>query len=139
MLTLLDTNVLSELTSRNPMDRVVEFVTALDPMDAFVSVISIGELAFGVARLPMGRRQSELTDWLNAIKAQYSKTLIGPDVETAQIWGDLNAMVEAAGRDISTSDRWIAATALQHEMRLATRNTKDFLQTGISLVNPWEP
>lgn len=121
------------------MDRVVEFVTALDPMDAFVSVISIGELAFGVARLPMGRRQSELTDWLNAIKAQYSKTLIGPDVETAQIWGDLNAMVEAAGRDISTSDCWIAATALQHEMRLATRNTKDFLQTGISLVNPWEP
>jgi predicted nucleic acid-binding protein len=63
--------------------------------------------------------------------------LLPIDTETMLVWGSLNARLEALGRPISAIDALLAATVLQHQYTLVTRNTDHFENAGITLFNPW--
>jgi len=138
MKTLIDTDVLSE--ARRPRgDAVVKRRLAeMDPADLFVSVISIGEIAHGIARLPTGAKKRELEAWLAMTERSFADHIVPIDRDIAQLWGEITAKMARAGRTLHAADGLIAATALHRGMRVWTRNVGDFEGTGVRVVDPGE-
>jgi hypothetical protein len=135
---LLDTNVLSEPQRPRPDQQVMAWLDQVDEDRAFLSVITVGEIARGVELLADGRRKLALRHWLDAdLPARFGTRLLPIDRETALIWGGLMAGAKASGRGLGTMDAWIAASALRHGLTLVTRNTKDFAGLGVELRDPW--
>jgi predicted nucleic acid-binding protein len=135
---LLDTCVISELIAKQPNPNVVEFVDALDTDDVFLSVITVGEIAKRIEKLPKSKRQQELEDWLREdLLVRFDGNIIPLDSKTLIRWGELCAKLEGIGITLPAMDSLTAATVLIHQMTLVTRNESDFENTGIEIVNPW--
>lgn len=133
---LVDTNVLSELRRRTPDGRVVGWMQARPRQSLYLSVLTLGEIRRGIERLDDGARRQKLLDWLEVELPNYFLgRLLGIGAHTADRWGRLMA---AAGRPLPAIDGLLAATAMQHDLTLVTRNTKDFADLDVQLVNPWE-
>jgi predicted nucleic acid-binding protein len=132
-LILADTNLLSELPRRRPNARVLRWFAEQETVH--VSVITIEELTFGVARsTPLAR--ARLGRWLDALLEARPIVLdVTPAIARAS--GELRAAREAQGRRVAQADMLIAATALAHGLTLATRNTKDFDGCGVALFDPF--
>ncbi len=136
---ILDTNVISELVAARPNPKVVDWIQTLDPDQAFLSVIAIGEIKKGIEKLPEADRKATLERWLQEdLLEQFENQLLSIDQQTMMVWGKLVAQLETIGRPISAIDSLLAATALQWNCTLVTRNTSHFQWTGIALLNPWE-
>ena len=133
---LLDTNVIRELTISD--SRITPWLLNQDARDFRISVTSLAEINFGFHRLPAGRkRDAHLRDWLTV--EQLLRDIALPiSLSIAHTAGVVMAEREAMGRRVDLADAQIAATALVHRASLATRNTNDFDDLGIELVNPWE-
>lgn len=102
-----------------------------------VSVVSVEELAFGVARAP-GPQRAKLAAWLEGLLTGAASILeVTPAIARAS--GDLRASRESVGRRVAQADMLIAATALVHGLTLATRNLRDFADCGVTLVDPFSP
>lgn len=135
---LLDTNVLSEVRRPVPDAKVLAWLDQVDEDRVYLCVISIAEIARGVALLEDGRRKQELAIWLeNDLPARFESRVLEVEVRAALIWGRLMADAKREGRGLSVMDGWIAALAQRHNLTLATRNTKDFRHTGTALFDPW--
>lgn len=135
---LLDTNILSEVTRPRPEARVMEWLDGLDEDRAFISVVSIAEIRRGVALMDNGRRRDALAEWLaEELPRRFDSRVIPVDEPVALTWGDLMGSARRSGRGMSSMDGLIAATAVKHDLTLATRNIKDFEGFGISLFDPW--
>ncbi|GHU56360.1 ribonuclease VapC [Spirochaetia bacterium] len=134
---LLDTNVLSELRKTNCNMRVKAFTDNIPLGDLFISALSIGEIVFGIEKLPEGKKRTELSLWLNGhVFRQFENRIIPLDTGISEEWGKMRIR---AGRTLSDIDALIAATALTNHLTLVTRNTKDFTDIGgLNLMNPWE-
>ncbi|HEY4082789.1 MAG TPA: type II toxin-antitoxin system VapC family toxin [Burkholderiaceae bacterium] len=133
---LLDTCALSELVRKKPDPGVLDWLSRHSAESA-VSVISIGELQFGVERLPSGRTRNLLQHWFEGIGAQFSARILVADEAILRRYGSLRASVQAIGRSQEDLDLILAATASVHRLALVTRNIRHFQDTGIELVNPW--
>lgn len=138
MRALLDTCVLSELRSAHPNPGVSQAIDEFASDNLYLSVVSAGEIAKGIALLKDGRRKHELTSWLRTLEFNYSDRLLPVDLDTALIWGELTASAKKRGRVIPAADGLIAATALRHGLHVMTRNTGVFNATGVLLLNPWQ-
>jgi toxin FitB len=138
MRVLLDTCVLSELRGARPNPGVRQAIEDFASDDLYVSVVSAGEIAKGIALLPDSRNKRGLEGWLRALELGYADRLLPVDLETAHIWGELTATAQKHGRAIPAADGLIAATAMRHGLHVMTRNTADFEATGVLLVNPWK-
>jgi len=138
MRVLLDTNVVSEFRRVNPNPRVIQRVRELRPEDAYLSVITVGELVYGAKRLPKGKKRRGLEAWILTLEQAYGSRILTVDSETTHVWGELTATCEAKGRGLPPQDGLIAATALRHGLHLMTRNVADFEGTGVLVMNPWE-
>jgi hypothetical protein len=134
---LLDTCVLSELQRTRGNPAVREAVEGLDSEDLFVSVLSIGEIAKGVALVKDTGRRQKLAAWLAELEHFHAERLLPLDPETARIWGDFTALAQKAGRPLAAVDGLIAATAQRHGLHVMTRNVADFEITKIQILNPW--
>lgn len=132
---LLDTNVISELARPSPAKAVLTWFENV-PSDALhVSVLTLGEIRKGVEHMAAGRRREKLRLWLEHVLTNWFDTRVLPvDLPVADRWGRLLALV---GRPVPSIDSLLAATALHHELRLVTRNRKDFDYPGLEVVNPW--
>ncbi len=138
MRALLDTCVLSELNRQGGgAQQVSQAVSELADEAIFLSVVSLGEIAKGVALLDAGARQRGLLSWLNGLESQFADRLLPVDSETARVWGELTARAQQQGRTVHVADGLIAATALRHGLHVMTRNVSDFEPTGALLINPW--
>lgn len=136
---ILDTNVISELVAARPNPEVVNWIQSIDANQAFLSVIAIGELRKGIEKLPDSDRKGMLEQWLHDdLLVRFQNQILSIDPETMLIWGRLVARLERMGRPISAIDSMLAATALQWQFTLVTRNTAHFEMTGVTLRNPWE-
>jgi toxin FitB len=136
---ILDTNVISELVAVRPNPKVVDWIQSVESNQVFLSVIAIGELKKGIEKLPDSDRKVMLDRWLHEdLLVRFEDQILIIDQETMLIWGRLVAQLEMIGRPISSIDSLIAATALQWQFTLVTRNTAHFELTGIALLNPWE-
>lgn len=135
---LLDTNVLSEVTRPNPDMRVLAWLDQLDEDRSFVSIISIAEIRRGIALMDNGRKRDALVEWLaRDLPQRFERRIIPVDEPVALAWGDLMGRAKRSGRGLSSMDGLIAATAVAHDLTLATRNTRDFEGFGIELIDPW--
>jgi predicted nucleic acid-binding protein len=133
---LLDTNVLSEVTKPAPDSRVLEWLDQLDEDRSFISVVSIAEIRRGVALMDEGRKREALAEWLaQDLPQRFEQRVLHIDEPIALAWGDLMALAKRRG--LSSMDGLIAATAVAHNLTLATRNTRDFEGFGFELLDPW--
>lgn len=133
---LIDTNVLSELRRKQPDPHVVAWLQARPRQSLFLSVLTLGEIRKGIERVQEQVRKQSLLDWLEVELPNYFVgRVLAIDAHTADRWGRVMAQ---AGRPLPAIDALLAATALQHDLTLVTRNTKDFADLEVRLINPWE-
>ena len=135
---VLDTNVISEIFRPSPEPRVVEWLVSLTG-DVAITSITLAELLAGVRRLPEGRRKHELARGIEEAVAPYrgSRSVLAFDADAAERYAEVLAARDAAGAPISTADAQIAAICLACGAVCATRNVKDFQNTGVKIVDPW--
>ncbi len=132
---LIDTNVVSELIKPRPSSRVADWIDAQEEQLFHLSVLTLGEIRRGIVQLPPGRRRTDLAAWLSGdLLTRFAGRILQIDQEVADRWGHLAG---AKGATIPVIDGLLAATALQHNLTLVTRNTKDMTRTGVGLFNPW--
>lgn len=135
---LLDTNVVSEFVATKPEPRVVRWLGRQAPEHLFLSVITLGELVYGVARLPSGRRRDRLARWVtDDLPAQFAGRVLSFDGRATRRWGELRALTERMGRPRPALDLQLAATAAASDLTLATRNVADFEGLGLDILDPW--
>ncbi|MCA1671027.1 MAG: type II toxin-antitoxin system VapC family toxin [Actinobacteria bacterium] len=134
---VLDTNVVSELMRASPAAAVASWVRQQERGSLVTTAITIAEIRYGLARLPAGRRTRQLWETAEEVLAAFPSQVLPFDQAAAVLYGDIAAARERIGRPIDAFDAQIAAISRAHRARLATRNTKDFDETGIRLVDPW--
>jgi hypothetical protein len=128
---LVDTNVLSEFVKKLPNAQVMQWLQSVNLLA--ISVVTLEEAHFGLAWQPNARILGLLTALVQHLHAVYPVT---PSV--AQRAGVLRGQFQAQGISRSAPDMLIAATAIEHQLVLATRNVRDFMGCGIQLVNPFD-
>jgi toxin FitB len=135
---LLDTNVISELVAKQPLNKVIDWLDNTDDSLIYLSVITIGEIKKGIERLPDSKRKTMLRDWLrDELLFRFQGHIVSLDIETMLTWGILTAMLEQKGHKLPVMDSLVAAIALQGQFVLVTRNEADFANTGVTILNPW--
>jgi len=135
---VLDTNVVSELMRVEPAAVVVDWVDRQPASDVYLTAVTLAELLYGIARLPDGRRKTTLAELLDAMVAEdFEHRVVAFDEIAAVHNADIVVRRERGGRPISAADAQIAAICRSHDAVIATRNTSDFTDTGIPIVDPW--
>jgi predicted nucleic acid-binding protein len=136
---LLDTNVPSELTRPRSDPRVERWLEEVDDEQLYLSVISFGELLKGLTILPESKRRIGLQKWLDhTLRPWFEGRVLPVDESIAERWGVLAGECHLRGAPLNTTDGLIAATALEHNLTVVTRNVKDFARLGVAIFNPWE-
>ena len=132
---LLDTNILSETIRRAPNKFVLTWLEKIPGEALFVSVLTLGEIRKGVEAVEDKKRREKLRLWLeHELPAWFEGRVLPVDIAVADRWGRILAEV---GRPMPTIDSLLAATALHHELRLVTRNARDFEYPGLEVINPF--
>ena len=137
MIYLLDTNVLSEVLKPIPNVNVIEWIEYTKVEHVAVSVLTLGEIRKGIEKTPDGARKAGLIRWLEIDLAEWFGDRIIPiNSDVADKWGYISG---TAKRTLPAIDSLLAASALVYNMKIVTRNAKDFLDVpGLEVVNPWE-
>jgi len=135
---LVDTNVISEVRKKLKANKGVRafFKQAIvDEAQMFVSVVTVGELRRGVELIRYRgdmRQANQLEKWLEALLTEYQDHILDINQDIAQLWGRLRVP-----HSENALDKQIAATALIYELTVVTRNHKDFVKTGVRVLNPF--
>ena len=135
---ILDTNVVSEFMRTEPDPGVQEWERCQRSEELAVSAISVAEIGRGIARLPAGKRQTELAERFDIfMEVAFERRVLPFDEAAARAYGPLAAGREKAGLHADAVDLMIAAIARCHRAAIATRNTSDFEGCGLVLIDPW--
>jgi predicted nucleic acid-binding protein len=134
MIYLVDANVLSEPTKQAADSKVVAWLDT-NESNLVVDSIIIGELRIGILALPRGRKRDRLEQWYATVVETIE--CIPWDATISQRWASLVVELKRKGETMPLLDGMIAATALQHDLIIATRNTRDFQKTGAKTLNPF--
>jgi len=136
---LLDTNCISEPVRSRPKTRVLEWLDAADEDSLYLSVLTLGEIRKGIASLPQGTRRTQLEAWLETdLRPRFSGRIVPIDEAIAHRWGSLTGDAIRRGRTLSVIDALLAATALEYNLTIVSRNEKDFAAVQVPILNPWE-
>ncbi len=135
---LLDTSALSALFRSDADERLTPLLLRVGTDNAFISVISAGELDFGVRILPPSKKRHALELWLARLLAEYRDRLLDVTRETTLHWSAIRSDARRRGHAIGEIDGLIAATAVEHDLAVVTRNARDFLETGARVLDPWQ-
>ena len=135
MIYLVDANVLSEPTKPTANPKVVAWLTANEAR-LVVDPIIIGELRMGILALPRGRKREKLEEWFETLVETID--CLPWDAAVGRRWAALVVDLRRKGLTVPLLDGMIAATALQHDLVVATRNIRDFQKTGVKTIDPFE-
>jgi len=101
-------------------------------------VISLGEILKGITILPEGKRRHQLQQWVaETLRPWFDGRIVPVSERIAERWGILAGECQLKGRGLTMADGLIAATALEHDFTVVTRNVRDFADLGIGVLNPW--
>ena len=135
---VLDTNVVSELMRPEPTSNVLAWVREQPSNDLYTTAITIAEIRYSIARLAAGRRRTTLAQAAGEVFGAFPDQVLAFDLAAADAYADVVAHRDNLGIPIDGFDAQIAAICRTHAAVLATRNTKDFINTGIRIVDPWQ-
>jgi len=128
---LADTNVISEFVKSTPDAQVMRWLESVQLLA--ISAVTLEEAHFGLAWQPNTRKLALFNALVERMHSVYP---INPAI--AQRGGALRGQFQAQGITRSTPDMLIAATAIEHQLVLATRHVRDFLGCGVQVVNPFD-
>lgn len=133
---LIDTNVLSESYKQNADKNVEAWLMSIPNKNLYISVMTIGEICYGISKLPNSRKKDELQHWLEFhIPEWFEDRILTIDITIINIWGKLRVN----HKTLPTIDSLLAASAISHNLTIVTRNIKDFQNIeGLTVLNPWE-
>jgi predicted nucleic acid-binding protein len=131
---LVDANVLSEVTRPEPQPAVVQWLRKHE-RDIVVTPIVLGEIEYGIGLTTSIRKRKELERWF--AEGMRRLRVIDLDTDTASILAALLVRLRKKGKAMSVKDSLLAASALQHQLTIVTRNISDFQNAGVSLFNPF--
>src|SRR5579859_2924701 len=137
LMIILDTNVVSELMRPEPDARVRQWVSGLRADELGTTAVTVAEIRHGIERLPDGRRREGLLSAATDLFAAFGQLVQPFDALAAAWFGPLMVRRAGLGLPIEGFDAQIAAICRARGAVLATRNLKDFLETGVEVINPW--
>lgn len=135
---LLDTCTISEPKQKQPNEKVIEWLNAQDESELYLSVLTIGEIRKGIARLESSKKKAELEKWLERLRTRFSNRIISVTEKTFLVWGKMYGEFERKGIVRPAFDSLLEATALEHDLIFVTRNVKNFQNSQVTILNPWE-
>lgn len=135
---LADTNAVSEFSKKQPNQKVVDWFAAQAEESLFLSVITIGEIEKGIAKIidPIGKAKYEI--YLENLVLRFDRRILPVSLKIGRRWGTLFGTLQKSGRVLPNWDSLIAATALEHDLTIITRNTDDFTGTRARVLNVWD-
>jgi predicted nucleic acid-binding protein len=133
-----DTNVVSELMKATPDEAVLNWVVAHRSYGIYITAITVSEIRLGIERLSTGRRRTVLSEAADEVFTKFADAILPFDVTAAVLYPRVVIGRTRAGLPIDEADAKIAATCRVVDATLVTRNTRDFAETGLTLINPWE-
>lgn len=135
---LIDTNVLSEAWRPHPDPGVMAWIDAQAIETLFLTAVTVAEIRFGIAAMPVGKRQAILHErFERQVMPLFTARVLPFDVEASQAYAVLMSEARASGKAISTADGLIAAIARARNFAIATRDTEPFEAAGVQVINPW--
>ncbi len=134
---VVDTNVASELMRPTPSPQVVSWVRARRGSELFATSVTVAEVLHGIERLAESQRQDLLRVAATDVFSAFADRVLSFDAAAAVHYATIVTARERAGAPISGFDAQIAAICRVHDASLATRNTRDFRDTGITVIDPW--
>ncbi|CAN5193965.1 type II toxin-antitoxin system VapC family toxin [soil metagenome] len=134
---VVDTNVVSELMKPAPAPAVRQWIRARGSDELFTTSITLAEIRYGIARLPDGRRKDLLGSTADQLFAAFAEQILSFDAAAAARYPAIVLGRDRAGLPIDGFDAQIASICGAHNAALATRNGKDFEQTGVRIITPW--
>ncbi len=134
---ILDTNVLAVLMGTSSNDGAEGWLRLQDPAELRITAITRAEVRYGIARLPAGRRRSDYERAADAFFTSQRSRVLAFDAIAADMYGDVVADRERAGRPIGIADAQIAAIALVNHAVVATRDRGGFDLTGVEVIDPF--
>ncbi len=135
---LLDTCVISELVKSTPNHNVINWLNNVPATHLFLSSITIGEIRKGIIKLPNSKKKQRLETWFNTLLQEYKENILPIDLSVAETWETIQGKSEIKGMPLTTADSLIAAVAITHNLVLITRNEKDFVASGVEMLNLWK-
>ncbi len=136
---LLDTNIISELIKPKPEARLAAWVESADEDLLYLSVLTVGEIRKGIVAMEQGKRRAALQSWLETdLKPRFSGRILPIDEATADRWGAIAGEAAMKGITVPVVDGLLAASALQHNLTVVTRNTRNFAGTSVHAFSPWD-
>ena len=132
---IVDANLLSEATKPDPAPQVLDWLR-LNEHNLAVTPVVLGELEYGILFLPASRRKKQLELWFEKIRS--TAHCLDFDSKAASSWAHLLAHLKSKGHAMPIKDSLIAASAIAHNLTVATRNTRDFKNARVPLINPFE-
>jgi hypothetical protein len=137
-MTIVDTNLLSEAIKPVPSAPVLRWLASQAADQLYTTTISEAELLYGIELLPHGRRRTKLEDEINGMLTEdFFGRILAFDRDAARAFATISAGRRRKGQPIREMDAQIAAIAFAQGAALATRNTGDFEDCGVKLINPW--
>ena len=131
--------LIGSLIKPKPEAKLTEWVESAVEDLLYLSVLTMGEIRKGIVTMEQGRRRIALQSWLETdLKPRFSGRVLPIDEATADRWGAITEEAAAQGITVPVVDGLLAATALQHNLTLVTRNTKNFTGTNVAAFNPWD-
>lgn len=134
---LLDTCFVSELAKPSPDSGVLVWFESAAPEELYLSVLTLGEIRYGIERLAKGPRKVDLVDWFADLTLAYSNSLFSVDRSVTDLWGRERARLSVIGSTPSVVDALLACSAICNDAILVTRNIRDFEGFEVEILHPW--
>ena len=135
---IIDTNVISELWKAEPSLQVRSWMDAQFIQNLYMSSITVAELRFGIAVMPVGKRKQTYLERLESkVIPAFSQRILAFDLEASQAYAELMRVAKVNGQAIGKADGYIAASAVAHGYAVASRDTSPFRTAGLRVINTW--
>jgi len=135
---LVDTNVISEPETKHPNANVLAWLARVDFGELYISALTVGEIKKGVVKLEAGTRKAHIQNWLEELRKKFAGRILSLSETTFIEWGKMVGKFEQKGIVRPPYDSLLEATALEHDLILVTRNVKNFQDSSVTILNPWE-
>ncbi|MDO8953721.1 MAG: type II toxin-antitoxin system VapC family toxin [Gammaproteobacteria bacterium] len=133
---LIDTNVISEQFKPELNENVNDWLNSINPLHAYLSILTVGEINAAIMKLS-GKRKVNFQARLEEIIEAFEGRILCIDLKVIKQWAQLKTESEKKGRTLPVIDSLTAATALAYDLKLVTRNVKDF-KGLVDYINPFE-